>query len=61
VGRWDDVQTNEVHINKIEVEGAFMCQNCDENVEKAFYLSQDRVLTWKCSLGHISYIEKFNL
>lgn len=44
-----------------EVTGAFSCQErgCYSTVTTARYLEEVKVLTWKCSEGHISKIEGF--
>lgn len=45
----------------LEVPGSFGCQICYEQVDGAEYFQVSRVLRWKCSQGHISLIEKFDL
>lgn len=44
-----------------EVTGAFSCQErgCYEVARSARYLEEVKLLTWKCSDGHISKIEGF--
>jgi hypothetical protein len=37
------------------------CQTCDEYVEEQRYYMLDKVLWWKCSLGHPSMIENFKV
>ena len=46
-----------------EVTGAFTCQeqDCWNTVKTARYLEELKVLTWKCSNGHINEIREFNL
>ena len=46
---------------QIEIEGAFDCHFCGEQVGKAIYLPNHSVLTWMCEKGHKSFIEKFRL
>jgi hypothetical protein len=45
----------------MEIDGAFGCQTCFEQCDIAEYFGLERILKWKCSLGHISYIEDFYL
>lgn len=46
-----------------EVEGAFTCQErgCWDTVHTARYLEEVKLLTWKCSNGHYSKIEGFEI
>ena len=48
-------------LEQLIIEGSFDCQVCSENVEKAVYLPNQQILTWKCINGHKSFIEKFKL
>lgn len=48
-------------IVKTPIDGSFLCQFCDDDVDSAFYLPEHQILTWKCSNEHISKIEKFVL
>lgn len=48
-------------INKVVVDGNFLCQTCGESVDEAFYLPEDHLLAWKCSSGHKSFVEKIEL
>jgi len=41
----------------LPVDGVFMCQTCDEEVDEAFV--KDGNLSWTCSDGHVSLIEGF--
>ena len=43
------------------VDGTYRCQICMEDTDVAEYFQASRVLRWKCSQGHISLIEKFDL
>jgi hypothetical protein len=43
------------------VEGGFSCQTCYEQVDVAEYFRIEKILKWKCSEGHISYVEEFVL
>lgn len=45
----------------IPVDGAFGCQTCYEQCEDAEYFRVEKILKWKCSEGHVSYIEDFVL
>lgn len=48
-------------IYTVPVEGSFECSACGEYVESAILIPEDRVLTWKCSKGHKTFIDKVNL
>ena len=50
-------------MNQVIIDGDFNCQTpmCDEYVAKAVYLPEVRVLTWKCTKNHKSFIEDINL
>lgn len=64
MSRWDNLtrpQSSEREWDQVPVEGSFMCQVCDEFVDKAVYIPQEAILTWKCSEGHKSFIEKFTI
>jgi hypothetical protein len=45
-----------------EVDGPLQCQNndCHEAVKEGLYNATARVLTWKCSKGHVSRLENFD-
>lgn len=43
------------------IDGAFDCQTCNECVESALLDFTKGVLIWKCSKGHLSYVENFNV
>lgn len=43
------------------IEGGFMCQTCHEQCDDAEYFRIEKILKWKCSEGHISYVEEFVL
>lgn len=45
------------------VTGAFTCQedDCWSTVKDAKYIEEIKVLTWKCSKGHISKLEDYIL
>lgn len=45
----------------MEIDGSFGCQVCYEQVEEAEYFQVERILKWKCSQGHVSFIEDFVL
>jgi len=45
----------------LPVAGAFGCQTCFEQVDDAEYFQIEKILKWKCSEGHISYVEDFVL
>lgn len=45
----------------IQIDGAFGCQTCYEQVDEAEYFPVEKILKWKCSESHISYIEEFIL
>lgn len=44
-----------------EVDGPLQCQksDCHEAVPVGLYNETARVLTWKCSKGHVSRLENF--
>ncbi len=44
-----------------EVDGPMQCQNgaCREAVPEGLYNETARVLTWRCSKGHVSRLENF--
>ncbi len=37
------------------------CQICFESVDEAEYFPIEKILKWKCSKAHISFIEEFKL
>lgn len=37
------------------------CQICFEYVDDATYYPVEKLLKWKCSQGHISFMEEFRL
>jgi hypothetical protein len=43
------------------IDGGFSCQECFEQVDEAEYFRLEKILKWKCSEGHISYVEEFVL
>ena len=45
----------------IPIDGGFGCQVCHEHVDVAEYFNVEKILKWKCSEGHISYVEDFVL
>jgi len=45
----------------IVIDGAFGCQTCYEQCDEAEYFPIEKILRWKCSEGHMSYIEEFTL
>lgn len=45
----------------MEVEIDVSCQTCFEYVDIAEYFNIEKLLRWKCSQGHISFIEDFRL
>jgi hypothetical protein len=63
MNKWDAFKqpSKQQDMQKVEVEGNFMCQVCNESCDNAFYLPSMSVLTWKCSSGHISTIEEFHV
>jgi len=44
-----------------EVDGPLQCQKsgCHEAVREGLYSEAAKVLTWKCSKGHVSRLENF--
>lgn len=46
-----------------EIEGSMRCQttDCGETVHDGYYSSKQRVLTWKCSKGHISRMDNIDV
>lgn len=44
-----------------EVDGPLQCQNreCKEAVQTGLYNETAKVVTWKCSQGHVSRLENF--
>jgi hypothetical protein len=55
-------KTQDVEAPKgMEISGAFGCQTCREQCDDAEYFRIEKILKWKCSEGHISYIEDFEL
>lgn len=42
------------------VSGAMDCQFCFETVHDGRYFPNERVLLYKCSLGHVNKIEDFD-
>jgi len=44
-----------------EVDGPMQCQtaDCREAVPEGLYSAELKVLTWKCSQGHVSRLENF--
>jgi hypothetical protein len=45
----------------MEVDIDVACQTCFEYVDLAEYFNIEKLLRWKCSQGHISFIEDFRL
>lgn len=45
----------------MEVDCDVQCQICHEYVDGAEYFVVERLLKWKCSQGHTSFIEDFRL
>jgi hypothetical protein len=45
----------------MEVDIDVSCQTCFEYVDTAEYFNIEKLLRWKCSQGHISFIEDFRL
>jgi hypothetical protein len=45
----------------IEIDGAFGCQTCYEQCDIAEYFAVEKILKWRCSENHLSYIEDFYL
>ncbi len=43
------------------VQGTFGCQTCYEYMDDAEYFHLQKLLKWKCSSDHISFIEEFTL
>lgn len=43
------------------LDGTYGCQTCDEHVEEAEWFITQKILRWKCSAGHMSFIEEFSL
>lgn len=43
------------------IDGGFSCQTCYEQVDEAEYFRMEKILRWKCSEGHVSYVEEFIL
>jgi hypothetical protein len=43
------------------IDGSFGCQVCHEQVDEAKYYVRERVLLWRCSQKHESFIEEFML
>ncbi|XAO35260.1 hypothetical protein SEA_FRANCOB_64 [Streptomyces phage Francob] len=43
------------------VDGGFSCMTCYEQVDEAEYFRVEKILKWKCSEGHVSYVEEFIL
>jgi hypothetical protein len=43
------------------IQGSFTCQICYAWVTEGKYFPADGVLSYKCSEGHMSFIEKFNI
>jgi len=46
---------------KIDLEVDVSCQICFEYVDDAEYYPIEKLLKWKCSQGHVSFIEEFRL
>ncbi len=46
---------------QVNIQGAFDCQVCDEYVREGYHDRQNRMLIWKCSQGHASYIAEISL
>ena len=64
MNRWDDLENEKAKktvYDQVAVEGNFLCQVCNVPVDAAVYLPQEHLLTYKCSEGHKSFIEKFNV
>jgi hypothetical protein len=47
--------------DQVDFEGVYQCHFCDEKVYRAVYLPEEKILTWKCSNGHKSFLEKFSI
>lgn len=45
----------------IEIDGTFECQTCLEWVIVAHYDNINKLLVWKCSEQHTSFIKDFSL
>jgi hypothetical protein len=41
------------------IDGAFVCQTCNEQCGEAEYFMIEKILKWTCSEGHVSYIKDF--
>lgn len=59
--RYNNDSHSEREMTKVPVEGTLQCQTCYEYVENGVYVPEAKVLTWKCSSGHVSLIEDINL
>lgn len=46
---------------KMELDVDVCCQICGEYVDGANYHPVEKLLTWRCSQGHTSFIEEFRL
>lgn len=45
----------------LDIEGSFLCQVCNEDVEHAQYFMKKAVLSWECSSGHVTASKEFKL
>lgn len=43
------------------IEGNFACQDCFEVVYEGEVFRIEKILKWKCSQGHVSFIENWTL
>jgi hypothetical protein len=62
--RWSDVgkgKKEDASPFQIHLEGTYVCQHCAQYVDGAEYLPDQKVLTWKCTNGHKSWIEGFSI
>lgn len=48
-------------VKGMEIECDLQCQLCHEYVDGGEYFHIEKLLKWKCSQGHISFIEDFRL
>jgi hypothetical protein len=56
-----EIRTEPLEAEKYTIGGVFECQQCGEDSEEADYYFKRQVLTWTCSQGHNSVIEKFKI
>lgn len=50
----------EVNGDYQSVDGTFECEACGEYVSTARFFRLDKILTWKCSQEHLSYLQEVN-